>query len=268
MPPAKTFTIVTPSFNQGKYIEQTIQSVLSQAGDFSIDYIIADGGSTDNSIEIIKKYDELLKSSHYPIKCHSIRYRWWSHKDGGQSQALNQGFKLANGEILAWINSDDFYADGAFQKIIDAFQKNPTADLIYGNGYTITGAGKNVPIVPPKITYRRLLLHGCEIFQPSTFFTKKCFYEIGGIDETLQYAFDYALWLSMAKREKLFHIDEYLASFRLWPESKTAMSSEKFIDEQKLVLKRHTNNFLDPYYFFMFKRVLKKLFPSFRRTSG
>lgn len=269
MPPSKIFTIVTPSYNQGQFIEQTIQSVLSQAGNFSIDYIIADGGSTDDSVEIIKKYDELLKEGTYPIKCNGITYRWWSHKDGGQPQALNQGFKIADGEILAWINSDDFYADGAFQKVVSAFQKNPSADVVYGNGYTITDSKKTItPIVPPKITYRRLLFRGCEIFQPSTFFTKKCFDEVGGIDETLQYVFDYALWLPMAKRGKFFHIEEYLASFRLWSESKTATSSEKFIAERKLVLKRHTASFPGPYHFFMFKRAMKKLFSSSRDISG
>jgi glycosyltransferase involved in cell wall biosynthesis len=270
LPDAQTgktvFTIVTPSYNQGQFIEQTIRSVLDQEGDFFIDYIIADGGSTDHSVEIIKKYDELLKKDLYLVKCKGITYRWWSHTDKGQAAALNQGFKLANGEIFAWINSDDFYTEGAFQKVAGAFQKEPTAAIVYGNGYTFFDSdGITIPVVTPKITYRRLLFRGCEIFQPSTFFTKKSFTEVGGIDETLSFAFDYDLWLKMLKRGKAFHSDAYLSSFRLWQQSKTATSSKKFIREEKIVLKRHTK-FVGPYHFFMFKRALKKLFPSLKHT--
>ena len=91
------FSIVTPSYNQGKYIEETIKSVISQEGDFSIDYVIADGGSTDNSVEIIKKYSKLLNDGRYPIKCNDIKFRWWSKKDRGQSDAINQGFNSTDG---------------------------------------------------------------------------------------------------------------------------------------------------------------------------
>jgi len=91
------FTIVTPSYNQGRFIEQTIQSVLSQAGDFSIQYIIADGGSTDNSVKIIEKYDNLLNTGNYPIKCKGVEFCWWSHRDAGQADALNQGFFYGKG---------------------------------------------------------------------------------------------------------------------------------------------------------------------------
>lgn len=264
MPPDKTketvFTIVTPSFNQGQYIEQTIQSILSQEGDFSIQYIIADGGSTDNSVEIIKKYDELLKSCAYPIKCAGITYRWWSRADSGQADALNQGFALAEGDILAWINSDDFYEPGALQKVATAFQKEPTADMVYGNGYTLLDStNTKILVTPPKINYRRLLFHGCEIFQPSTFFTKASFVRAGGIDETLHYAFDYALWLDILKQGNAFPLNEYLSNFRLWSQSKTSSSQAKFIEEEKVVLKRHTKSLFGPYYFFMLKRVVKRL---------
>ena len=89
----KTISIVTPSLNQSQYLEQTIKSVLDQAGNFKIEYIIADGGSTDKSVEIIKKYDQLLKNNQYPIKCKGIEFKWWSEVDDGQTQALNKGFK-------------------------------------------------------------------------------------------------------------------------------------------------------------------------------
>lgn len=254
------FTIVTPSFNQGQYIEQTIRSVLSQAGDFSIQYIIADGGSTDNSVEIIKKYDEILKSSQFPIKCKNIKFSWWSHVDKGQADAINQGFASAQGAILAWINSDDFYEDGAFQKVADAFQKNENVDIVYGNGYTLLNTTNiKTPVLTLKIDYRRLLFHGCEIFQPSTFFTKKSFVGVGGIDDTLHYSFDYDLWLALLKHGTAVRIDEHLSNFRIWPQSKTSSNHTKFIEEEKIILKKHTVGLWGPYHFYMLKRAIKKI---------
>jgi len=137
-------TIVTPSYNQGQFIEETINSVLSQEGDFFIQYIIADGGSTDNSVEIIKKYEKLLKEKKYPVRCKGIEYIWWSRKDRGQSHAINQGFKIAKGDILAWINSDDYYEPGAFDYIFDMFRKHPHIDMIYGDCYFILGNKKKI----------------------------------------------------------------------------------------------------------------------------
>ena len=104
-------TIVTPSLNQGQFLEQTILSVISQKGDFYIDYIIADGGSTDNSVEIIKKYDSLLREKKFKIQCKGIKYRWWSKKDKGQAHALNMAFKTGQGDVVTWINSDDYFEE-------------------------------------------------------------------------------------------------------------------------------------------------------------
>jgi len=184
---------------------------------------------------------------------------------------------MAKGEILAWINSDDFYEAGAFQKIMDAFQKEPAVDIFYGNGYVrVESDNTKIPVVVPKISYRRLLFRGCEIFQPSTFFTKKSFMSVRGIDKTLHYAFDYDLWLAMLKQGKASPVNEYLSNFRLWPLSKTSTSFEKFIEEEKLVLKRHATGFFGPYHFFILKRILKritfyeklsKLFSNSRHTS-
>ena len=130
-------SIITPSLNQGQFIEQTIKSVLFQAGNFYIDYIIVDGGSIDNSIDIIKKYDLLIKNNKYSIKCYGIKFRWFSKKDKGQTNALNKGFKMANGDICAWINSDDWYEKDVFQFIIKKFEENLEIDLIYGNCFDL-----------------------------------------------------------------------------------------------------------------------------------
>ena len=208
-------TIITPSLNQGQFIEQTINSVLSQEGHFYIDYIISDGGSTDNSVNIIKKYDKLLKIKKYPIKCEGINYRWCSEKDRGQSHAINKGFKIAKGDILAWINSDDFYEPNAFKFIIKKFRENPKVNLIYGNGYTIK-KNKNKMVSNIKAGNIKILLRGkCFIFQPSTFFTKKIIDKIGMLDESLHYAMDYDLWIRIFKNSKAFFSPKILSILSL-----------------------------------------------------
>lgn len=170
------FTIVTPSYNQGQYIEQTIKSVLDQAGDFFIDYIIADGGSTDKSVEIIKKYDNLLKNGLYPIKCNGIELHWWSKKDKGQSDAINQGFKIAKGEILAWINSDDFYEANAFKEVLEIFNAHTELDLVYGDGYVVKDGTSNKTIKRSTVgTFNEFLRRYNYIFQPSAFWKKYSF---------------------------------------------------------------------------------------------
>ena len=100
-------TVVTPSYNQGKFLEETIISVIGQEGDFFLDYIIVDGGSKDSSVELIKKYEALLQRGEWPIRCRGIEYRWLSEKDNGQTDAIIKGFRMAKAEVLAWLNSDD-----------------------------------------------------------------------------------------------------------------------------------------------------------------
>src|ERR1035437_9764873 len=106
-------SIVTPSYNQGEFLAETIESVISQEGEFHIDYIIVDGASTDTSVEIIRHYDELLNERNWSIKCCGIRFRWTSGKDKGQTDALMKGFRIAKGDVYAWLNSDDTYLPGA-----------------------------------------------------------------------------------------------------------------------------------------------------------
>jgi glycosyltransferase involved in cell wall biosynthesis len=140
-PPVPTVSIVTPSFNQGVFIEETIASVLSQQGDFYLDYIIMDGGSTDDSVEIIKKYDRLLREGSWPVACRGIAYRWTSGKDAGQADAINKGFAIAAGEILGWLNSDDTYLPGAVATAVDYFAAHPDNVMVYGNAYYTDSAG-------------------------------------------------------------------------------------------------------------------------------
>lgn len=241
----KTLTIVTPSLNQGQYIEQTIKSVLDQAGDFSVDYIIADGDSNDQTIEIIKKYDKLLKKGLYPIKCNGVEFRWWSKKDKGQSNAINQGLKIAKGEILAWINSDDFYEPQAFKFIMNKFKENPDVDLIYGDGYIINEKTKIIKTYPKIQGNLNMLLKGdCFIFQPSTFFTKSIINKVNLLDESLHYAMDYDLWIKIFKNSKTLYLNKILANFRIWENSKSGSQQKNFLIERKIIFKRYGCNII------------------------
>lgn len=264
-------SIVTPSFNQGNFLEQTIKSVISQEGDFYIDYIIADGGSTDHSIEIIKKYDALIKSNTFVCRCRGVELSWWSQKDSGQSAALNKGFRQAKGDIFAWINSDDYYDDfSVFQTIKEAFAAHRDVDLVCGSGRIIDVHNREKSI--HKVMYvdgNTLLKRGCDIFQPSAFFTRKIFYEAGAIDEQLHYAMDFDLWIRMTQKAKGLIIDTLLSNFREWEHSKSLTSDKEFIKEEKYISKKYGGNMIS----FRFIRKmrqnvtffdwLKKTYPSF-----
>jgi glycosyltransferase involved in cell wall biosynthesis len=250
-----TVSIITPSCNQGQFIEQTIKSVLSQEGDFKIEYIVADGGSTDQTVEIIKKYDELLKKNQYPIKCKGIEFHWWSKKDKGQSDAINQGFKIATGKILAWINSDDFYEPGTFEYIKNISKKNPKIELFYGNMFVVNKKNDKTLKITRQGTYEDLVgFTGKDIYimQPSTFFTNRVIKKVGLLDENLQYVMDYDLWIRILKDSPILYLNKTLANFRIWEKSKTTTQEKKFSEEKKKVRQKYGLTIID-------KKLIKKL---------
>ncbi|MFT3932613.1 MAG: glycosyltransferase family 2 protein [Chitinophagaceae bacterium] len=204
-------TIVTPSYNQGQFIEETILSVINQ-GYENLEFIIIDGGSTDNTVEIIKKYEK------------HITY-WVSEKDNGQTHAINKGFKLATGDIIAWINSDDLYCDGALKAIGDFFEKNTEAHVVVGTGLFMNVEGKIYIRKHPNIS-RWLEKYGMmSIFQPSTFFKRSVLADAGYPDEEYQMMMD-AEWYCRINRQFPFHvINKDISIFRWHPASKS--SSEK-----------------------------------------
>jgi glycosyltransferase involved in cell wall biosynthesis len=243
------FSIITPSYNQGRFLEQTIKSVLSQAGDFEIEYIIADGGSTDNSVKIIKKYQRLLKQNRYPIKCRAIKFIWWSQKDQGQSHAINQGLKKSTGDILAWLNSDDYYLSNCFQTISHVFQKNQSAQWLTGycqivdekNRPTRLSIQKYKNFWLNRYKYSRLLMLNF-ISQPATFWGKKVFEKVGLLDKNLHYTMDYDLWLRIGKRQFLMIIKKPLACFRIHGGSKGKTRFLAQFDEELEVARRYTKD--------------------------
>src|SRR3989304_9665212 len=200
-------SIITPSYNQGGFIEETIKSVLSQ--DYpEIEYIVIDGGSTDNTVEILKKYEGRIK--------------WVSEKDRGQSDAINKGFGMARGEIFAWLNSDDIYMKGAVGKAVAFLDNHPDVKLIYGDALFCDENGKIVGEYhsPDTFNYKKLAFYN-SICQPSTFFKREAFFDAGGIDLNLHHLMDHDLWMKMAKNNEVAHIPEILSIYRLHSESKT-----------------------------------------------
>jgi glycosyltransferase involved in cell wall biosynthesis len=219
-------TVVTPSYNQGEFIEETIQSVLGQSYS-NVEYLINDGGSGDQTVEILKKY--------------TGRVSWVSAQDKGQGDAVNKGFNAARGGILGWLNSDDTYLPGAIEKVVEAFSKKPDALMVYGNAYytnkysTITKHYLSEPFDCDT------LAHCCYICQPSVFIRKELFAELGDLDISLHTCMDYDYWIRVAKRfpDRVVFIDDFLATSRMYDENKTLALREKVYSEIFATVRKH-----------------------------
>lgn len=218
-------TIVTPSYNQSQYIEETIRSVLLQ-GYPNLEYIIIDGGSTDGSVEIIKKYEQWLTF-------------WVSEPDKGQSHAINKGFAMSSGDIMAWVNSDDYYAPNAFFSVVVAFIQNRTewvagrCKIIELDGEITKGKGQ------PEDKIEKWLV-SCQYTQPNVFWKRTLWDKTKKIDESFQYSFDYELWLQFAHHQTFpTWIEVPVAFFRLHSSSKTIKNQSYFEKEEKIIQKRH-----------------------------
>src|SRR6516165_3673631 len=190
--PWPRISIVTPSYNQAQFIEETIRSVLLQ-GYPNLEYVIMDGGSSDQSVKIIKKYEPWLAY-------------WVSTRDKGQAEAINKGFARATGEIWAWLNSDDVYEMGVFSRVAKLFQQLPDVDVLSGRCRRWDGGGRGNLIDPsPLRTLEDFLkiktnwTSGRMIVQPEAFFRPGAFEVAKGVREELNYCFDGCLWMDMAK---------------------------------------------------------------------
>lgn len=224
-------TIITPSYNQGSFITDTIDSVLNQNYP-NLEYIILDGGSTDETAQIVRTYSKQVK--------------WISESDRGQADAINKGIQLASGDILAFINSDDYYLPGVFNKIAKIFTENREVAWVTGNYYVVAENKKVIQsyIVKYKNLYRRksnshTLRLTNYIIQPSTFWRKKVNDEIGGLDSTLRYAFDYDFWIRMIDRYPHICINDPLSAFRLHNQSKSGKEYHPQFEEELMVLRRY-----------------------------
>ena len=222
-------SVITPSYNQGGYLEQTIRSVLQQQYP-NLEYIIIDGGSTDESVSVITRYSNQLNY-------------WISEPDNGQSDALNKGCKMATGEIIAWINSDDFYEKDALFKVAIAYKKTGF-DFFCGACHMIDQDGNFLQrLYTPVISYRTLIKYWQPHFcppQPSMFFKRQLLHELGYFDQALKYTMDFDIWLKASQRHSFLVSHETLSFYRVHTHSKTGSTGglKKFVPEWKMLIKK------------------------------
>jgi glycosyltransferase involved in cell wall biosynthesis len=222
-------SIVTPSFNQARYFEATIRSALEQ--DYpNIEYIVVDGGSTDGSVEIIKKYAD--------------RLAWWvSEKDQGQTDAINKGFARARGDILAWINSDDTYEPGAVSAAVKYLQDHPDVGMVYGDAHFIDEGGRVIGKFAARQTdYLRLRRGYVHIPQQAAFFRADLWREVGPLDPSFYFAMDYDLWVRLAARAPIQYTPQMWANFRLHSSGKTIAADERCWPEMIRIHRRDGGN--------------------------
>lgn len=207
-------SLVTCSYQQGRYLDATIRSVLGQNYP-NLDYIVVDGGSTDGSVDIIRRYASELSY-------------WISEPDHGQTEALVKGFARADGDICGWLCSDDILLPNALTTVANFFNDNPHIDVVYGDCLWIDADG--VPIRPKREMHfsRFVFMYDYDYLpQPSTFWRRSLYDAVGGLDPYFHMAMDSDLWERFSSRSNIAHIPEYLSCMRMYPEQKTSMASLK-----------------------------------------
>ena len=233
MSDAPLVSIVTPSFNHARFIEATMQSVLTQ--DYPrIEYMIVDGGSNDGTVDVIKKYEIessslLLDSRQLDVGSQKHSIAWWvSEKDKGQTDAINKGFAKATGEILAWLNSDDTYEPGAVSAAVKYLQENPDVGMVYGDCNFINEHGDVIGKFNAAQTDYRLLRQGyVHIPQQTMFFRRELWEQVGPLDPSFYFAMDYDLWTRIASRSDIKFVPQTWANFRLHTSGKTIIADDR-----------------------------------------
>ncbi|HEX6270527.1 MAG TPA: glycosyltransferase family 2 protein, partial [Anaerolineales bacterium] len=231
-----SITIVTPSLNQGGFIEEAIQSVLSQ--DYPhLEYIIADGGSTDHTIHLLEKY--------------SKRIIWFSEKDKGQTNAINRALQMATGEVVGYLNADDLLLPGSLLLVGKSFARYPVVQWLTGQCKIVDETGKDIRSIIS--FYKNLLLYSHSyhmlfvtnyISQPTTFWRRGLLDRCGLLDESLHYVMDYEYWLRLWKTTPPLILHKSLAAFRIQRNSKTTSSGhlDRYIEEERRIISQHTQS--------------------------
>lgn len=225
MQPGPLVSVVTPSFNSAEFLEETIRSVLAQ--DYPrLEYIVVDGGSTDGTLAILERYRD--------------RLRFVSEPDGGASDAINRGFRMAGGEIVAWLGSDDLYRPGAVSAAVQAMIEHPDAAVVYGEGNWIDEAGKDLGRYPTVSPFTAAMFRKeCSLCQPACFLRRDAVEAVGWLDATLHSSFDYDLWIRLSMRYPFYAIPQYLASSRMHPRNKSLGQKRRMFEESIQLLQRH-----------------------------
>jgi glycosyltransferase involved in cell wall biosynthesis len=242
-------SIVTPSFNQVEYLEETISSVLAQNYPH-IEYIVVDGGSTDGSVDIIRAYSSRLA-------------RWVSEADMGQTDAINKGFAMATGDILAWLNSDDTYLPGAVSKAVDYLISNPHIGMVYGKAYYIDEDSEPVALYPAGQTnYSGLRRGKTTIPQQTMFFRNTLWDMVGPLDSSFYYAMDYDLWTRISAVSPIGFHKEFMANFRLHSASKSLTEANRCWPEMMRVHFRDGGSRYSVFYLkYLIRRVVEPVMP-------
>lgn len=226
-------SIVTPSYNQARYLEEAMNSVLEQNYP-NIEYIVMDGGSTDGSLEIIKKVANRLAY-------------WESQQDKGQTDAINKGFARARGEVLAWLNSDDLLLPGAVSTALAYLEAHPEVGMVYGDAMLINAEGRKVGMFPAAQTDLKRLKQGyVHIPQQASFFRAELWRKVGPLDPTFYFAMDYDLWVRLAREAPLVYLSQPWASFRLHGDTKTIGKDDRCWPEMLRVHYRDGGHWASP----------------------
>ncbi|RKX35593.1 MAG: glycosyltransferase [Verrucomicrobia bacterium] len=218
-------TIITPSFQQARFLRACIDSVLNQKYP-NLEYLVMDGGSTDGSVEVLKSYGD--------------RIVWSSGPDDGQAAAINAGIRRSRGAILGYLNSDDALLPGALQTVANAFASNPTVDVIYGDAELIDESGCGVGVYPTRAFDEATFFGDCYICQPAAFWRRETQHQAGLLDESLHSALDYEYWIRIARAGGRFlHLEVPLAQSRDYPETKTRSDRTGAFREIFSISRRH-----------------------------
>ena len=217
-------TVITPSFNQAAYINQCVDSVLDQRYP-NLQYLVLDGGSTDDTLDILRGYRDRLV--------------WKSERDRGQSHAVNKGLRAAEGEIIGWLNSDDYYLPDCFARIVDCFAQHPNASMVYGRALMVDRGGDTLREYPTFRFARDDLRRKCYVCQPSVFIRRSALEEVGLLNESLDICLDYEWWLRIGREHELAFCDHVLAASRHYETTKTAARRLRALVEAGYLMREH-----------------------------
>lgn len=218
-------TVVTPSYNQAPFLEQAIESVLAQNYP-DLEYMVLDGGSTDGSVEIIRKYERYLAY-------------WTSERDQGQADAVNRGWPRATGEILAFLNSDDYYFAGALERVARTFLEHPEAGVVHGQGEFVDVAGEGVQVTAISFASPQQMADVLgSLPQPATFIRRSVIDRIGYLDISMHYGLDKDFYLRAAANFPVVTIAERLAALRMHPEAKSVRNAKAFLPDLERIVEK------------------------------
>jgi glycosyltransferase involved in cell wall biosynthesis len=230
-------SVVVPTRNSARYLGDALSSLVAQTGaDFEV--IVVDGASTDSTVEVIKRYHPML-----PL-------RWLSEPDSGQTEAINKGLRLAQGEVLSWLNSDDTLASDTLAKVARRFAEEPDLEMLSGLGVLTNPVGGFLRVIPetPIQRVEDLYRFGCHICQPSTFLRRTVLDRHGLLDTTYHLAMDFEYWLRIGRSVRFRFVPEIFSCFRLHSDSKTVSQQGRFWREEKRAFRRHGGSWRSPFF--------------------